>query len=36
MELTLSEGKLIMFLQEMNNFDEINYIFMTEQKSGSS
>ena len=30
MELSsLSEEKLIMLLQEMNNFDEINYFFMT-------
>ena len=26
--LSLSEGKLIILLQMMNNFDEINYFFM--------
>ena len=34
----LSEEKLIMLLQEMNNFDEINYFFMNnyQKKSRSS
>ena len=39
MELSsLSEEKLIILLQVMNNFDEINYFFMKNywNKSGSS